>query len=148
MNAVIHRYRDGKVARLIRERIDALRTRKAVLEIANDAGYEKDKLLLAFAEGEWRVPIDRAVALARALETDPAEFLRAVLESYNSLPDGFDIVYDPARGAARRNVDLNFKVDAEFHRSFKTAASHRGMSMKELLETSVEALLERETRSS
>lgn len=32
--------------------------------------------------------------------------------------------------------DLNFKVDPVLHRAFKTVATYRGMSMKELLEAS------------
>jgi hypothetical protein len=39
--------------------------------------------------------------------------------------------------------DLNFKVDNDFHRTFKLAATLKGMSMKELLEGSFAAWVER-----
>lgn len=35
-------------------------------------------------------------------------------------------------------LDLNFKVDKTFHRTYKLVATLKGMSMKELLEQSFE----------
>jgi hypothetical protein len=39
--------------------------------------------------------------------------------------------------------DLNFKVDNDFHRTFKLVATMKGMSMKELLEGAFNAWVER-----
>jgi hypothetical protein len=38
--------------------------------------------------------------------------------------------------------DMNFKMDGEFHRAFKTTASMRNMAMKELLEASFRCWVE------
>lgn len=38
--------------------------------------------------------------------------------------------------------DLNFKVEPDFHRAFKTTATIKGMSMKELLEASFSIWIE------
>ena len=39
--------------------------------------------------------------------------------------------------------DLNFKVENDFHRNFKLVATEKGMSMKELLEASFHAWVDR-----
>lgn len=56
--------------------------------------------------------------------------------------DIFDAV-DSSESRTAGPRDMNFKVDPEFHRAFKTTASIRGMSMKELLESAVQCWLER-----
>lgn len=38
--------------------------------------------------------------------------------------------------------DMNFKMDADFHRAFKVAASMRNMAMKEMLEASFRCWVE------
>jgi hypothetical protein len=38
--------------------------------------------------------------------------------------------------------DMNFKMDTDFHRAFKTTASMRNMAMKELLEASFRCWIE------
>ncbi len=148
MSVSVHPFYDSEPAQLIRERLDALRQRKSATQLANEVGYKKENILLAFADGDTRVTIDRALSLAKALESDPAEFFRAVLESYGIALEGIKIVNDPACAANRPTVDLNFKVDPDFHRSFKTKATTRGMSMKELLEASFRAFLESNVRQS
>jgi hypothetical protein len=39
--------------------------------------------------------------------------------------------------------DMNFKVDPEFHRAFKVASTMNGISMKELLDASFRAWIDR-----
>jgi hypothetical protein len=131
-----------EIAQLIRERLDALHGRKSVAQIAHEAGHQSENLLLAIAAGQTRVPVDHAVAIGTALELDPLEFFCNVLECYIPLPQGVRLAYDSAPVAIRPNVDLNFKVDPDFHQSFKTEATVRRMSMKELLEASFKAFLE------
>ena len=97
-----------------------------------------------------RVPVDHALAIGKALELDPLEFYCKVLECYIPLPPGLRLTYDRDPAVSRPSVDLNsnkpsvdlnFKVDPDFHRAFKTEATVRGMSMKELLEASFKAFL-------
>ncbi len=143
------------IAQLIRERLDALHGRKSVAQIAHEAGHQSENLLLAIAAGQTRVPIDHAVAIGTALELDPLEFYCKVLECWIPLPPGVRLARDSAPVASRPsvdlnltrpNVDLNFKVDPDFHQSFKTEATLRRMSMKELLEASFKAFLEFDIR--
>jgi hypothetical protein len=121
-----------------------------VAQIAHEAGHQNENLLLAIAAGQTRVPIDHAVAIGTALELDPLEFYCKVLECYIPLPQGVRLAYDRDPAVSRPSVDLNsnkpsvdlnFKVDPDFHRAFKTEATVRGMSMKELLEASFKAFL-------
>ncbi len=144
-----------EIAQLIRERLDALHGRKSVAQIAHEAGHQSENLLLAIAAGQTRVPIDHAVAIGTALELDPLEFYCKVLECWIPLPPGVRLARDSAPVASRPsvdlnltrpNVDLNFKVDPDFHQSFKTEATLRRMSMKELLEASFKAFLEFDIR--
>jgi hypothetical protein len=132
-------YHDSEPARLIRERLEASNGRKSTSEIENEIGCQKENILLLFAEGEARVPPDRAVPLANALGLEAEIFFRAVLETHMPLAEGLDVVYDSARANSRRTVDLNFKVDADFHRLFKIEATAMGVSMKELPEASFKA---------
>ncbi len=142
MTVSTNRYHDNEVARLIRERLDALGERKSLSQISSESGFEKSNILLMFAAGEMRVPIDRALPLAKALEVDPAAFFRIVLTSHCVPLEGIIIADGPAPFSSRPNVDLNFKVDPDFHKLFKTQAIIRGMTMKELLEASFKAFLE------
>jgi hypothetical protein len=51
----------------------------------------------------------------------------------------------PAENLATSNSgtqDLNFKVDPQMHRAFRTAASIKGLKMKELLEASFRCWVE------
>ncbi len=140
-----------EIAQLIRERLDALHERKSVAQIAHEAGHGNERFLLALAAGQMRVPVDYALAIGKALELDPLEFYCQVLECYLPLPPGLVFAREPVPVASRPsidfnstrpNVDLNFKVDPDFHQSFKTEATIRRMSMKELLEASFKAFLE------
>jgi hypothetical protein len=144
-----------EIAQLIRERLDALDGRKSVAQIAHEAGHQNENFLLAIAAGRARVPVDHAVAIGTALELDPLEFYCKVVECYLPLPPGLVFAREPVPVASRPsvdlnsirpNVDLNFKVDPDFHQSFKTEATIRRMSMKELLEASFKAFLEFDIR--
>ena len=140
-----------EIAQLIRERLDALHGRKSVAQIAHEAGHGNERFLLAIAAGQMRVPVDYALAIGKALELDPLEFYCKVLECYIPLPPGVRLAYDSAPvvsspgldlNSTRPTVDLNFKVGPDFHQAFKTEATIRRMSMKELLEASFKAFLE------
>jgi hypothetical protein len=110
---------DSEPARLIRERLDALRDQMPTSEIASELGHQNESMLVLFADGKMRVPLDGAVPLAKALRLEPGAFYCAVYETYSPLPEGLVIEFDLARSSSRRNVDLNFKADADFHRTFK-----------------------------
>jgi len=166
--------RRAKVAKIVRDRIEALRGRKSALQIAQEIGYDSDRMLYVFGSGQFRVPEDKAVELAIALEIEPGAFFQAVYESSVPLPEGIRISYDPSKvlgfeggrediaedyyseGESGNSaasveqsiratlVDLNFKVSPSFHRSFKLEATARGISMKDLLEDCFNAFREQQ----
>ena len=66
-----------EIARLIRERIDALAGTKMQREIAAEIGYEKPQALSMYKRGEAKVPLRRLPDLARALDLDLGLLFRA-----------------------------------------------------------------------
>lgn len=49
-------------------------------DIARQLGYEKSNILSMFRTGTTKVPLDKAVLIAKVLEIDPPLFLRLALE--------------------------------------------------------------------
>jgi hypothetical protein len=100
-------------AQLIRERLDALRGRKSASQVANEIGYQRDSIIYLFAAGETRVPLDRAIALAQALEVEPGRFFRGAFECYMELPLGLDITFDRLKASTdeRNSDDSAFLAD-------------------------------------
>lgn len=69
-----------RVARFIGQRIDELSSRKAQREIAQQAGFKAPNIMFMFKQGLTKVPLDRVLDLARALEVDPRVLFELVLE--------------------------------------------------------------------
>lgn len=59
------------------------RSGKSQKEIAQEAGFARPNVISMMKSGEMKVPIDRALALARACGADPAAFTRLVLAEYS-----------------------------------------------------------------
>ncbi|WP_339107029.1 XRE family transcriptional regulator [Thioclava sp. GXIMD4216] len=73
-------FKDSPGARFLRERIEALAHRKTQSEIASEAGFTNANMISILKAGKSKIPLDRIPSLAKALETDPAWFLRRALE--------------------------------------------------------------------
>jgi len=58
------------------------------------------------------------------------------------LNEASDNLSKPTDSGSTTFIDMNFKVQPDFHRRFKIEATLRGLSMKELLEASFRAYLE------
>ncbi len=71
--------KDRFVARLERA-INA--SEKTQLQIADELGYLNANLITIFKKGTTRVPLEKVPALARALDLEPADFLREWLVAY------------------------------------------------------------------
>lgn len=74
---------------------------KTQKQIANEAGYEKPNVLSMMKKGIIKVPIERAPALARALNVDPAHFLRMVLREY--MQDAWAVMEEHLGGVLSEN---------------------------------------------
>ena len=72
----------SKVAQHVATCIDRLKGRKSQREVAIEAGYDKPNMLSMIKTGTARVPLEKILPLAMALETDPALMFRLALEQY------------------------------------------------------------------
>ena len=55
---------------------------KSQKDIAREVGYEKPNVITMMKQGATKIPIVKVGPLARALDVDPAYFLRLVLSEY------------------------------------------------------------------
>ena len=62
------------------ERIQDLRGRKSQAQIAQEAGFINANVISLLKSGANKIPLDRVPDLARALEVDPARFMRLAIE--------------------------------------------------------------------
>lgn len=60
---------------------------KTQKEIAHEVGYSKPNMITMMKQGLTKVPIDKAPSLAKALNVDPAHFVRLVMREY--MPDAW-----------------------------------------------------------
>lgn len=55
---------------------------KSQVEIASELGYDKPNIITMFKQGRTRIPLDKVGPLAKALEINPALFLKKVMGEY------------------------------------------------------------------
>lgn len=73
-------FEDSAAALYLRERIAQLSHRKSQAEIAAEAGFANANMMSLLKVGKSKIPLDRVPSLAKALECDPAWFMRLALE--------------------------------------------------------------------
>ncbi|MCV3205573.1 helix-turn-helix transcriptional regulator [Mesorhizobium sp. YC-39] len=74
----------SEIAKFLDKRIYELRSRKSQREIAKEIGFPNDNFISMLKSGKAKVPLDRVVSIAKALESDPrALFLLALLQDGN-----------------------------------------------------------------
>ncbi len=82
MNTTSHPFADSKVTKFLQERLADLSHKKSERQVAAEAGFKSLNIVNMMKKGDAKVPLDRAVGLARALEVDPAHFFVLVLDQY------------------------------------------------------------------
>lgn len=109
---------DSDVANMIADRLLTLSDKGITQqEVAELAGYDKPNVLNMFKSGKTRVPLNRAVPLAKALDVDPAIFLMMVFKEYH--PELYDVMKEliPETGlkseAAVRVARMIDKISAD-----------------------------------
>jgi hypothetical protein len=85
----------SNMAQYLTDQIAAISSIKSEQEIARDAGYDKANMLSMFADGAVRVPLDRVLTLAKALQVNPAGLFHLALGQFWP---GFDDVADQIFG--------------------------------------------------
>jgi transcriptional regulator with XRE-family HTH domain len=67
------------VAAFVNHRLNEMGDHKTLAEIAEAAGFRNTDTLIKIARGDIRLPADRAVKLAEALDVEPDHLLRLAL---------------------------------------------------------------------
>jgi transcriptional regulator with XRE-family HTH domain len=74
----------SEIAKFLDKRIYELRSRKSQREIAREIGFANDNVISMLKSGRTKVPLDRVVSIAKALETNPRElFVMALTQDGN-----------------------------------------------------------------
>lgn len=74
--------RKSNIARFIEKRVDDLVSKKSQKDIAAEAGFANPNVLVMFKQGRTKVPLDRVIQLARALEIEPSFLFNLALEQF------------------------------------------------------------------
>lgn len=77
-------YANTKVARFLDKHIDQ-NVNKSHREIAQAAGWTQSNMVTMIKKGDAKLPLDRVVPLARAIDVDPLFLFRMALEQF--MPD-------------------------------------------------------------
>jgi hypothetical protein len=160
----------------ITSRLKELGGRKTLETIAIESGYVHARMITRFAKGELRVPLDRTLLLAHALEAPVVWFFRLAMAQFGAeMTDLADAIcyrikneneetlhYEIRRVTASApsadgsltkptfsgpTTELNFTVPLELHRRFTVEAAMRGLSVNELLMLSFQFYLAFRERS-
>lgn len=71
----------SEIAKFLDKRIYELRHRKSQRDIAREIGFANDNVVAMLKSGRTKVPLDRVVSVARALETDARQlFILALMQ--------------------------------------------------------------------
>jgi hypothetical protein len=73
-------YEDSPAAQLINSRIWELSTKKTQAAIASQVGFPNANMLTHLKSGRAKVPLDRVLPLAEALEIEPSLLMRLALD--------------------------------------------------------------------
>lgn len=73
-------FSDTRLPAFLEKRILKLRSRKTQLEIANESGFLNPNMLSLLKSGACKLPLDRVVSLAKALECDPVLLFTMAVE--------------------------------------------------------------------
>lgn len=74
-----HPHASSALARFLDRRIGEFRGLKTQREIAAAAGFNKPNIISMLKTGETQLPLERVLALARALDVDPVHLLRLAM---------------------------------------------------------------------
>ena len=92
----------SRAAQFVARRIYELQSRKTQAEIASAAGFNSAGMISMIATGKAKLPLERAVSLAAALECDPALLVRLALEQTLTQPL-LDQIFAPEKAAISSN---------------------------------------------
>ncbi|MEQ1901693.1 MAG: helix-turn-helix transcriptional regulator [Devosia sp.] len=92
----------SRAAQFVSKRIYELQSRKTQADIADEAGFGSPEMLSMIKADKAKLPVERAVKLAQALECDPALLVRLALEQSLTQPL-IDQIFNTSPGAVTHN---------------------------------------------
>jgi HAMP domain-containing protein len=127
-------YANSALAGYLTKRISELRHIKTQREIALAAGFARANIISMFKAGETKVPLDRIVPLARALDADPAHLLRlAMIDQLPELAKVIDDVFG-RQMASQNEVDILLS-------KWRAATSNMNPTPSAQIDAAVDAML-------
>lgn len=88
-------YADTRLVKYLERRISDLRPRKTQIAIAAEAGFRAPNMLAMVKNGSAKLPLDRVLGLAKALDCDPALLFRMAIEQLdqNTTSEAIDQIF-------------------------------------------------------
>lgn len=108
-------------------------TEKTYREIGQAIGYDRPNFISMIKQGQSKLPISRAVPLAKVLGLDPAHFLRLVLQEY--MPEVWGAVEEVLESSGREFLTAEEKQVLELVRT-----ESRGISLALAIDANRERL--------
>lgn len=76
-------FSSNRIVKFIDARLEELKLGgKTASDVAREAGYQHPNIVSMFRTGKTKVPLDKVMELARAMEVDPAILLGLALEQF------------------------------------------------------------------
>lgn len=103
----------SEIAKFLDKRIYELSHRKSQRDIAREVGYANDNVIAMLKSGRTKVPLDRVVSIAKALETDARElFIMALTQDGNERDRAaFEVIVgEPVSANEKEFIDVLRKV--------------------------------------
>lgn len=119
---------------------------KTQREIAEAIGYDRPNFITMIKQGQSKLPINKAPAMAKALGVDQTHFLRLVLQEY--LPDVWNAVEEVMEGQGRVILTADEIAAVEIVRA-ESGAVPLGLehpANREVLTAAVRQVAERERK--
>jgi hypothetical protein len=116
---------ESSLAAFVKQRVAELGDQKLPRQVALDAGFDSEKTLQAIETGRLKLPIDRAIALADALEVDRRELLLLTLGQYLDT----EVVDLVSQNAELSDVHLEFQSSVVAMQAELTAIGGRALSL-------------------
>lgn len=98
-------YAGTRLVKYLEKRVLELKPRKSQIEISAEAGFRSPNMMAMIKRGSTKLPLDRVLGLAKALDCDAAMLFRMALEQLNE--DSTALAIDQIFGAivSKNEVD-------------------------------------------
>lgn len=120
---------NATLAEYIHARLEDLKGKKTLEQIAHQSGYAQGRMIARFAAGEVRVPLNRTLLMATALEAPLIPFFRLAMAQY-----GGHMAELAETICSRLNDEIDMTLLYEINRALLTPTSDRTATAAEASE--------------